>query len=89
MLNVIYHVHFTASSTDMGQGLVVNKNGSINGGEAAYIYARQLTENEKTSNADQHREVAADKMRLFMLTQQSGGVGANVDLREMIDEGCA
>jgi prevent-host-death family protein len=42
-----------------------------------------------SATADQHREVAADKMRQFMRAQQIGGAGANMDLREMINEGRA
>lgn len=34
----IYHVKFTASSRDFGEGLAVFKDGKINGGDPGYLY---------------------------------------------------
>lgn len=43
MRDGIYHVRFTASSTDMGEGLVVIRHGAVNGGDQGYLYTGQLT----------------------------------------------
>lgn len=34
----IYHVRFSASTHDAGEGLVVIKQGALNGGDAGYLY---------------------------------------------------
>jgi hypothetical protein len=45
MRDGIYHVRFVASSTDMGEGLVVIKQGTMNGGDQGYLYTGQLAAN--------------------------------------------
>lgn len=42
-----------------------------------------------SATSEQQHEMAAAKMREFMHTQQISGVGANMDLRELINEGRA
>jgi len=38
MANGIFHVDFRASTGDYGDGLVVVKDGAVNGGDAHYLY---------------------------------------------------
>lgn len=38
MANGIFHVNFKASTGDHGDGLVVVKDGSVNGGDANFLY---------------------------------------------------
>ena len=38
----IYHVRFSSSTRDSGEGLVVIKQGSANGGDAGYLYLGKL-----------------------------------------------
>lgn len=38
MIDGIYHVRFSSSTQDFGEGLVVIKNGSVNGGDHGYLY---------------------------------------------------
>lgn len=50
MQNGIYHVQFHSTQGASGEGLVVVKDGSINGGDASYLYLGQLqTEGEQLS----------------------------------------
>lgn len=42
MQDGIYHVHFSSSIGGSGEGLVVIKQGSVNGGDAGYLYIGQL-----------------------------------------------
>ena len=41
----IYHVRFSSSIGGVGEGLVVIKDGAVNGGDAGYLYTGSLTEN--------------------------------------------
>jgi hypothetical protein len=41
----IYHVRFSTSGQNSGEGLVVVKAGSVNGGDAGYLYTGSLAEN--------------------------------------------
>ena len=43
MDNGIYHVHFSSSIGDMGTGIVVIKDGSVNGGDLGYLYVGNTT----------------------------------------------
>lgn len=42
MTNGIFHVDFRASTGDYGDGLVVVKDGTVNGGEPHYLYQGQV-----------------------------------------------
>ena len=42
MASGIFHVDFRASAGDYGDGLVVVKDGAINGGDSHYLYQGQL-----------------------------------------------
>lgn len=42
MQDGIYHVSFSASTGDSGQGLVVIKDGAVNGGDYSHLYTGQL-----------------------------------------------
>jgi hypothetical protein len=43
MQDGIYHVSFSSSVGGSGQGLVVMKQGAVNGGDMGYLYTGQLT----------------------------------------------
>lgn len=45
MKDGIYHVRFAAAGGQAGEGLVVIKGESINGGDAGYLYRGQVTRN--------------------------------------------
>ena len=38
MIDGIYHVRFSSSTQDFGEGLVTFKDGSVNGGDQGYLY---------------------------------------------------
>jgi hypothetical protein len=38
MIDGIYHVRFSSSTQDFGEGLVIIKAGSVNGGDHGYLY---------------------------------------------------
>lgn len=38
MLNGIYHLRFTSSSNDYGEGIAVVKDGSFNGGNGGFVF---------------------------------------------------
>jgi T3SS negative regulator,GrlR len=42
MQDGIYHVRFSSSVGSSGEGLVVIKQGSVNGGDGGYLYIGQL-----------------------------------------------
>ena len=42
MQNGIYHVRFSSPQGSAGEGLVVIKDGSVNGGDTGYLYFGQL-----------------------------------------------
>lgn len=42
MQDGIYHVRFSSSTGDSGEGLVVIKQGTVNGGDGGYIYVGPL-----------------------------------------------
>ena len=44
MQNGIYHVRFASARASAGEGLVVVKDGSVNGGDAGYLYIGALRE---------------------------------------------
>lgn len=48
MQDGIYHVCFTSSSRDAGEGLAVIKQGSVNGGDLGYLYVGHLTDESGT-----------------------------------------
>lgn len=52
MLDGIFEVHFRSNIHDFGSGLIVIKNGSINGGDANFLYRGTVTANENTVRAD-------------------------------------
>jgi len=45
MQDGIYHVNFSSSTGDFGEGLVVVKDGSVNGGDTGFLYRGQLSSN--------------------------------------------
>lgn len=45
MKDGIYHTNFTSSLGITGDGLVVVKDGSVNGGDPAYLYTGTITSN--------------------------------------------
>ncbi|EQM66122.1 hypothetical protein QYE80_08070 [Pseudomonas tohonis] len=52
MANGIYEVHFRSNIHDFGSGLIVIKDGSINGGDANFLYRGALTLDGETAHAD-------------------------------------
>lgn len=48
MQDGIYHVRFSSSVGSAGEGLVVIKQTSVNGGDVGYLYIGQLTDNGGT-----------------------------------------
>lgn len=48
MQDGIYHVRFSSSIGSSGEGLVVIKQGSVNGGDAGYLYIGRLDVNSET-----------------------------------------
>ena len=48
MKNGIYHVTFSSSVGGKGEGLVVVKDGSINGGDAGYLYVGKINNSRET-----------------------------------------
>lgn len=44
MKDGIYHVRFSSSVGAAGEGLAVVKDGSVNGGDAGYLYLGQLSD---------------------------------------------
>ncbi|WP_312299223.1 GrlR family regulatory protein [Stutzerimonas nitrititolerans] len=47
----IFEVSFRSSIQDFGEGLVVIKDGTVNGGDAHYLYTGQFAESSGTTNA--------------------------------------
>ena len=45
MQNGIYHVRFSSSTGDFGEGIVVVKDDSVNGGDAGFLYKGKLSSN--------------------------------------------
>jgi len=48
MQDGIYHVRFSSSVGSSGEGLIVFKQGTVNGGDAGYLYIGQLGVNGET-----------------------------------------
>lgn len=51
MSNGIFEVSFKSSTQDFGTGLIVIKDGSINGGDAHFLYRGTLEQSEGTAKA--------------------------------------
>lgn len=59
MSNGIFEVNFRSSTHDFGGGLIVIKDGSVNGGDAHFLYRGTFTESGGTAKA----MIAVDKWK--------------------------
>ena len=53
MLEGIYHVRFSSSTRDFGEGIAVFKAGSVNGGDHGYIYKGSINGSNATLSIEQ------------------------------------
>lgn len=83
MKDGIYHVQFSSSLGAAGEGLVVAKGGSLNGGDAGYLYQGTLSQTgERISGTLQVRRWNLHTASVFgpidyFELQLSGAVAAN------------
>ena len=52
MKNGIYHVDFRSGNKSAGQGLVVLKDGTVNGGDAGFLFVGKLLADSNVLSAD-------------------------------------
>jgi hypothetical protein len=52
MIDGIYHVTFSSNSNDFGEGIVVFKDGAVNGGDHGYLYYGDFTQSAGQLNSN-------------------------------------
>lgn len=58
MKDGLYHVNFRSNQQDFGNGVVTVKEGRVNGGDYAYFYQGEITEDSALLKVTQHNAQA-------------------------------